>query len=183
MSRANGERRVVAFGTSASHSPIRKKFRDVAVNRCWAWVFANPTYLERRTSQVLTDRETVPSIPARLAYCSLNSAVFSLSRASMRASWCSFGCTVMFRRGYLALESVHSSRLGQGAQSLAEDLKRIRLPPRVFTKGDHPTLSWPSGQMAFSRSQSISKSCTPKPCLARAFPRWSCRVGPKRSTP
>jgi hypothetical protein len=183
MSRANGERRVLAFGTPASHSPTRKKFREVAVNRCWAWVFANPTYLERRASQVLTDRETVPSIPARLEYSALNSAVPSRCRAACRASYCSFGCTLMFRRGYLASESVHSWRLGQGPQSLAENFMRMTSPPRLSTKGAHPMLSWPSGQMAFSRSQSILKSCAPKPRLARAFPRWSPRVGPKRSTP
>ncbi len=73
MSRANGERLVVALGTPISHSPTRRKLKDVALRRWCRWVLVSPMYLERRTWQVRTARETVPSIPARLAYSALNS--------------------------------------------------------------------------------------------------------------
>src|SRR5215216_1891153 len=91
MNRANGERLVLALGTSISHSATRRKLKEVALRRWCRWVLDSPMYLERRTSQVLTARETVPSIPARLVYCALNSAVPSRSRALCRASWCSLG--------------------------------------------------------------------------------------------
>jgi hypothetical protein len=63
MSLANGERLVVALGTPISHSPTRRKLKDVALSRCCRWVLASPMYLERRTSQVRTAREMLPSIP------------------------------------------------------------------------------------------------------------------------
>jgi hypothetical protein len=66
---------MVALGTPLNHSPTRRKLREVALSRCCKWVLVSPMYLERRTSQVLSARETVPSIPARLVYCALKSAV------------------------------------------------------------------------------------------------------------
>ena len=39
---ANGERRAGARGASSSHSPIRRKFSALAVNRCCKLVFASP---------------------------------------------------------------------------------------------------------------------------------------------
>lgn len=67
----------------------------------------------------------VPSIPARLVYLALNSAVPSRSRAACSASYCSLGLMVRRRRGYLASDRVHSSRLVQGPQSLVENFNRM----------------------------------------------------------
>jgi hypothetical protein len=91
ISRANGERLVLASGSPINHSPTRRKLKEVAPRRWCRWVLVSPMYLEQRTSQVRTVRETVTSIPARLAYCALNSAVSSRSRALCRTSWCSLG--------------------------------------------------------------------------------------------
>ena len=58
---------MAAFGTPESHSPTRRKFSAAALNRWCSWVFSSPTYLERLTSQALTAREIVPSMPALCA--------------------------------------------------------------------------------------------------------------------
>ena len=58
---------MVALGVPISHSPTRTKLSAAALSRWCNCVFCRPTYLDLRTPQVLTTRETVPSMPALLA--------------------------------------------------------------------------------------------------------------------
>src|SRR5262249_34344780 len=84
--RANREGCVWAFGAPASQPLKRRQLIAVAVSVWSSCVLANPRYLVRRRPQLRTPCETVPSIPERLAYRSVNSRVFSRSRAARSAS-------------------------------------------------------------------------------------------------
>jgi hypothetical protein len=55
------------LGIPIIYSPTRTKFSAAALNRWGSCVFSRPTYLDLGTPQVLTAREIVPSMPARLA--------------------------------------------------------------------------------------------------------------------
>src|SRR5688500_11182470 len=115
-------------------------------------------YLERRTSQVRTAREMVPSTPALLVYSALNSAVLSRSRAAVSASWCSLGLlmvTVLLLSSFT--ERMHNSLLGQGMQSLPENFIFITLLSCLSMAGVQLRLCLPSGQVATSLSQSMVK--------------------------
>ena len=99
ISLANGERRVGARGASSSHSPIRRKFSALAVNRCCKLVFASPMYLACRKPQRRIPRERVPSMPARCAYSLAKACVPQRPRATCNALYCSCGRIVSVRRG------------------------------------------------------------------------------------
>jgi hypothetical protein len=77
MSLANGERRVAGLDSPLNHSPTRRKLKEVALRRWCRWVLVSPTYLDLRTPQVRTARETVPSTPALAAYRRAKSGAFS----------------------------------------------------------------------------------------------------------
>src|SRR5205823_14753800 len=74
-------------------------------------------------SKTHTPYEIVASIPAHRAYCLANAGLCSRRRAACNASCCSWGRTVINRRGVAECEDVQLVRRGQLRQSVVE--KRI----------------------------------------------------------
>src|SRR5262245_63288441 len=100
-------------------------------------------------------------MPALLLYSSLNSFVFSRSRALWRSSCCSCGLTLIVLR--LVFAFVHWERWGHWLQSaLANTMLIVSFPPSSFT-GFQLELIFPAGQTAFFCSQSILKWEMSKP--------------------
>ena len=92
-----------------------------AVMRWARCVFACPKYGVRRSRAERTPCAIVPSIPARRAYSTANSAVCSRARPMRNASCWASGRIVMARRA--EVERVHCGRSGHARQS-ATDTKR-----------------------------------------------------------
>jgi hypothetical protein len=78
---------------------------------------------------------------------------------------------------------MHSDRLGQGVQSVSENLILITWFLRLSTAGVQLLLVRPAGQVACCCFQSTVKFAAANPWRARACHLTSGRVGPTRSTP
>ena len=96
------------------------------------------------------------------------SGVLGGIRVARSASYCSWGRTVMVRRGDALRDRMQSARWGQGPQSFVENLILMTWLRRLSMAGVQLMLVRPAGQVACSRSQSIANRCASKPCPARA---------------
>src|SRR5215470_4871366 len=85
-SAAKREVRVCARGRSSSHATIRSRLIAAAMATCWRGVFATPQYRVRRSPKARTPCESVPSMPARCAYCAWPSALAYQALASATAT-------------------------------------------------------------------------------------------------
>src|SRR5215470_5825755 len=83
---AKREVRVVARGRASSHATRRSILMAAAIATCCRWVFAVPQYRVRRSPKARTPCASVPSMPARCAYCALPSALAYQALASATAA-------------------------------------------------------------------------------------------------
>src|SRR5215471_21777586 len=110
---AKREVRVCARGCPSSHATMRSILIAAAMATCCKWVFARPQYLVRRRPKARTPCESVPSMPARCAYCALPSALADQALAAATASASARGGSLSRRPRCLA--RVHAARTGHGA--------------------------------------------------------------------
>ena len=92
-SRAKGAGRDAIGKSPWIQAVIRTRLIAHAVTTCCRCALGAPRYRHRRSPNARTPCERVPSIPARMAYCCLNSTVACRLRAACRACHSACGRT------------------------------------------------------------------------------------------
>ncbi len=125
---------------------MRTRLIATAVKICCKWVLWRPSYLARRSPIPRTPCESVPSMPARLAYCLRNSGVCCSCRRGGLAECAACGRRCSTRP--VVWERVQSLRTGQPAHTSGAKTTSIRSPARLQRElwcpcGQVARLSWP----------------------------------------